>query len=90
MNNFDHIPPGKKVAYNPETGEHELVPLSNESVEDLKIMLEEEQAKSKDIEGQLEGLRKLCDSVGVKNIPELESFISDILDENSKLKSKKK
>jgi hypothetical protein len=53
MSHYDHIPAGKKVEYNEKTGQHDLVDLKEDSVEDLQILLEELRQTVKTLELEL-------------------------------------
>lgn len=57
MLQFDHIPKGKKAEYNKEKGEWELVGLSAENIEDLKIMLSELEAELQELKAENESLK---------------------------------
>ena len=56
MLHYDSIPAGKKPQLNKESGEYELVDLKTDNVDDLRIMLDESNAKVKELEAMNKNL----------------------------------
>lgn len=56
MLHYDSIPAGKKPQFNKESGEYELVDLKADNVDDLRIMLDESNAKVKELEAMNKNL----------------------------------
>lgn len=57
MSHYDHIPKGMKEKYNEKTQEWDLVPLSDESPDDLRVMLSEKEAVIKELEAEVCNLK---------------------------------
>lgn len=55
---YDAIPAGKKQIIDKETGQPKLVDLSNESVEDLQIILSEKEATIEELEKENKELKE--------------------------------
>lgn len=72
MPHFDHIPPGKREQYNKKTGQWELVPLKESSIEDLKIMLDERNSEIEELKSEIAKRDKVIEKMNHKII-ELET-----------------
>lgn len=57
MPHYDHIPAGKKEVFDKESGEWILVDLKDSDVDDLRIIIEEKDARIKELESEIAGLR---------------------------------
>lgn len=74
MSHYDHIPAGKKPIRDSQTGEWKLVDMKEDDPKDLKILLDEERAKTKCLESEKEKLielLKISDDESMKRFIEL-------------------
>lgn len=57
MPHYDHIPAGKKEVFDKESGEWILADLKGNNIEDLQILLEEKDARIKELESEVAALK---------------------------------